>query len=311
VPLAIGGGSVFVSPATHETIVRGGAQGEWAPLDLYVAAGADDSRYATGFTSEDYDVLLPRDHQLVTYLRDGQRWADVYTAWHARATCETPGPVLGFFLMDESQHVQRKVIESDLPEHPRKRFHLALAPGTYVYSLEVLDRGCREAERARYVIRIPGRDGGLLSDLALADELHYGDARRAADRLRDVQPVTVSPSLVVPAGGVARFYWEMYGVEADSTETGRLTIVFEVVNVRQGRVPIHDMRAAADRAARTAGTLDLAYTITVPPGSAPLVSSLSVGIPDDARGTYVARLQVTDTVTGRTATAQRAFFVRG
>ncbi|MDH4046371.1 MAG: hypothetical protein OEW06_18140, partial [Gemmatimonadota bacterium] len=306
VPLAIGGYQVFVSRATHETIVRGAAQGQWAPLSLYLAAGEDDARYQTGFVSEDYDELGPRDHQLVAYLRGDQRWVDIYTAWQHPVTCDASRPLLGMFLLDQNQQLLRKVIEIDLLERPRKRFRFALRPGTYVYSLELLDPPCRTAERARYVIRVP-EASGLLSDLVLADELHYGDERRAADRLRDREPVTVSPSLVVPAGGVARFYWEMYGVTADSTEATRLEITFEVVNVREGRVLVRDLRAVADAAARTRGTLDLTYRLTVPPGAEPLVSGLTVGIPEDAHGTYIARLKVTDTATGSTATAQRAF----
>jgi hypothetical protein len=46
-------------------------------------------------------------------------------------------------------------------------------------------------------------------------------------------------------------------------------------------------------------------------GGAAFVSSLAVGIPADAHGTYIARLKVTDTATGATSTAQRAFFIRG
>jgi hypothetical protein len=310
VPLAIGGSKVFVSRATHETVLRGAGEGQWAPLSLYLAAGADDARYLTGFVSEDYDVLGPRDHQLVAYLRDGQRWVDIHTAWQRSVTCDVSRPLMGLFLLDQHQQILRRVIEIDLLEHPRKRFRFALQPGTYVYSLELLDPPCRTAERARYVIRVPEAGGGL-SDLVLADELHYGDERRAADRLRDREPVTVSPSLVVPAGGVARFYWEMYGVTADSTQAERLEVRFEVVNVREGRVLVRDLRAVADAAARMKGTLDLSYRMTVPPGAEPLVSSLAVGIPEGARGTYIARLKVTDAVTGRSATAQRAFFVRG
>lgn len=310
VPLAIGDGRVFVSPATHETIV-GPAPDRWAPLDLYVAAGADDARYLSGFVSEDYDSLTARDHQLVAYLRDGQRWIDIHTAWWPPPACEASRPLLGLFLLDERQRPLRTELEIDPASHPRRRFRYALPPGTYVYSLELLDRPCRAAERARYVIRVPEADGGLLSDLMLAEALHGGDDRRAADRLEDREPVTLSPSLFVAAGGVARFYWEMYGVTADGMDAERVDVRFEVLNLRSGRIPIRDLRAAADQAARASGALHLAYRITVPPGTAPLVSGLAVGLPREARGTYVARLRVTDRATGRTAVAQRAFFVRG
>jgi hypothetical protein len=76
-------------------------------------------------------------------------------------------------------------------------------------------------------------------------------------------------------------------------------------------VPVRELGRVAREAEAAKPTLDLSYLATVPPGDGPLSSGLAVGLPPDTRGVHVARLTVTDTETGRTAQAQRAFFVRG
>jgi hypothetical protein len=157
---------------------------------------------------------------------------------------------------------------------------------------------------------VPTVDGQMLSDVMLADELHYGDEYRGADRLRDRAPVTVRPSLYVEAGGSARFYWEIYGIVADTLVAGRLRVEFEVVNVREQRVALRDLGQVAREADRAKAALDISYALNVPPGSAPLTTGMAVGLPAGTRGVHLARLKVTDTVTGTTSTAQRAFFVR-
>jgi hypothetical protein len=191
------------------------------------------------------------------------------------------------------------------------RLRLTLHPATYVYSVELLDRGCRRAERARYVLAVRPAEGTLLSDVVLADELHYGDMHRGADRIRGRAPVTVRPSLKVEAGSTARFYWEIYGVDADSTHAGRLLVEFEVVTVREQPVALRELGRVVEDAEHARGTLDLSYHVNVPPGHGPLSVGLAVGLPDGSRGVHVARLTVTDTVTGRSETAQRAFLVPG
>lgn len=301
----------YVPAGIHETVVvQNGAAA--VPLDLaLVARGSSGLRAGHGFASEDYDVFQPLDHQVVQYVRDGQRRVDVYTRWAPPPGCNNARPQLGFFLLDERLEELSRAREADLEARPRKVFRFSARPGMYVYSLELLDRGCRVAERARYVLRVPPAEDAFLSELMLADELYYGDGHRAADRLLDRAPVTVSPSLMVFAGSTARFYWEAYGVSADAMAAGRLTVHLEVLNVRQERVSVLELAEVAAQARRTTGTLDLTYPVAVPPGDAPLTMGLAVGIPAGTRGVHVARITVTDTATGRTATMQRAFFVSG
>jgi hypothetical protein len=204
-----------------------------------------------------------------------------------------------------------RTLRPDLERDHRLQFRLTLRPGVYVYSLELLDRGCRRAERARYVLTVPPVDGTLLSDLVLADELHFGDDYRGADRLRERPPVTVRPALVFDAGGTARFYWEIYGVAAEAAAAERLLVEFEIVNVREERVAVRDLAVVAQQAAVARPSLGLAYRLTVPPGDGPLTTGLAVGLPDATRGVHIARVRVTDAVTGRSAKTERAFFVRG
>jgi len=74
---------------------------------------------------------------------------------------------------------------------------------------------------------------------------------------------------------------------------------------------VRDLALVAHQAAEAKPSLGVAYDLTVPPGDAPLTTGLAVGLPEGTRGVHVARIRVTDTVTGATGTAQRAFFVRG
>jgi hypothetical protein len=300
----------YYPEGTHETAPQTGRGGPAMPLDLMLVAVGSRGTRLTGFVSEAYDVFAPLDHQVVQYVRDGRRQTDVHTAWSG-AACGTPRPQLGLFVLDVSLRELSRTLRSELERGRHLQFRLTLPPGAYVYSLELLDTGCRRAERARYVLTVPSVDGAMLSDLVLADELHYGDHYRGADRLRERPPVTVRPALSFDAGGTARFYWEVYGVAADSAQAGRLRVEIEVVNVRDQRVAVRDLAVVAREAAGAKPALGVAYDLTVPAGDGPLTTGLAVGLPDGTRGIHVARVRVTDLATGVTATAQRAFFVRG
>jgi hypothetical protein len=301
----------YVAPSTHETIVRPKEGMEGVSLDFALAARSGvNPTSVSGFVAEDYDSFRAMDHQVVQYARDGRPRVEVYTRWEPPANCANPAPVLGFFLLDARLQQISKAIEPNPTKPPRlKRFSLELAPGSYVYSLEMLDRSCREAERARYVLTVPPGEDRRVSDLMLVDQSTFGD-ERAVSRIADRLPVTVRPSLVLSAGDVARFYWELYGLPADAMQSGRVQIRFEVVNVRNQRVPVQDIGRLAQQARKRAGALDLKYDLAVPAGDGPLGFGLAVGIPEGTQGVHVARVRVTDTKTKQAVTAERAFFVR-
>lgn len=301
----------YYPAGTHETAPQTGRGGPSLPLDLAIVATGSRGTRVTGFASEHYDTFGPLDHQVVQYVRDGRRHVDFHTSWDGAPTCDAPRPLLGLFLLDGQMRELRRTTVPDPEPRRRVQLRLTLHPAVYVYSLELFDPGCRRAQRARYVLRVPSADGAMLSDLILADELYYGDAYRGADRLLERQPATIRPALDFAAGGTARFYWETYGVAADSLTAGRLRIEFEILNVRSERVAIRDLGRVAREAADAKPTLDVSYLVSVPAGDRPLTSSLAVGLPAEGRGVHIARLTVTDTMTGRTAQAQRAFFVRG
>jgi hypothetical protein len=301
----------YYPEGTHETAPQTGRAGPSMPLDLAIVATGSRGTRVTGFASEHYDGFGPLDHQVVQYVRDGRRQVDVYTAWQGEPLCAAPRPMLGLFLLDEQLRELRRTTLPELQPGRRVQLRLTLHPARYVYSLELLDTACRRAQRARYVLTVPPPDGAALSDLMLADELHYGDSYRGADRLHDRQPVTLRPALEFPAGGTARFYWEMYGIASDTLAAGRLRIEFEILNVREERVAVRDLARVARDAEEAQPTMDVAYLVNVPPGRGPLTSGLAVGLPADTRGIHIARVTVTDTATGQVTQAQRAFFVRG
>jgi hypothetical protein len=301
----------YYPEGTHETALQTGrVPAASVPLDLALVAVGSRGTRLTGYVSEDYEVFAPLDHQIVQYVRDGRRHTDVHVMWTG-STCPAPRPQLGLFVLSADLRELSRTLRPDVERNRRLQFRLTLRPGTYVYSLELLDRGCRRAERARYVLAVPAVERSALSDLVLADELHFGDDYRGADRLRERPPVTVRPALNFDAGGTARFYWEMYGITAESQVAGRLRVEFEIINVRDERVAVRDLAVVAKQAAAAKPSLGLAYDLTVPAGDGPLTTGLAVGLPDGTHGIHIARLRVTDTVTGVTATAQRAFFVRG
>jgi hypothetical protein len=187
----------------------------------------------------------------------------------------------------------------------RYRFRIVLAPATYVYSLELLDAPCRLAARARYALTVPPVDSTRLSDLVLAE----GVALEEPVRVRGDPPVMARPGLRVRAGQSVEFYWEAYGLDTPASHQGRLEVHFEVVNVSQGRVALGQLSRLETAARRTKPLLDLRYRATVPPGAGPLGFGLSVMVPPEARGVYVARVTVRDRRTGWEETTQRGFYV--
>jgi hypothetical protein len=301
----------YVAQGTYETLVRPRPGMAGVSLDFALAARSPINPGAvSGFLSEDYDTFGPLDHQVVDFVRDGRHQVEVYTRWDAPLVCRDPSPRLGFFLMDAGLRSIAPPTELDpRTPPPLKRFHLELAPGSYVYSLELLDRSCRDAKRARYVLTVKPVEATRASDMVLADELYFGDDRWVR-RIAGRPPVTPRPSLTFDAGDAARFYWELYGVAADSMQRGRLRVIFEVVNVHDQRVPVRDLGQLAAAARRTRGTLDLRYDLSIPPGDGPLGFGLAVGLPEGTHGVHVARARLTDLKTKKTLTVERAFFVR-
>jgi len=302
---------IYTPRGMHETVVRTGSGLDGVSLDLALAARSDiDPTTISGFAAEDYDAFRAMDHQVIRYRRAWQPRVELYTRWMSPLSCLNPLPTLGFFLLDSALQQVSKAIDLEPMKPPRvKRYFLELAPGSYVYSLELLDRSCRTAERARYVLTVPPAEEQRASDLMLADELYFGDERWVA-RITDRPPVTVRPSLTLAAGTVARFYWELYGITADAMQAGRLKVTFQVVNVEEQRVPVRELGRLAEQARKRAGTLDVKYELAVPAGDGPLGFGLALGIPEGTKGVHVARVRVTDTKTKQTVTAERAFFVR-
>jgi hypothetical protein len=288
----------------------------WAPIDLALAATdrVHSGLPNTGFVSEEYRTLGAVGHQLVHYVRAGRRHVDVHTAWTPPGLfdfCTRPRAVLGLIRLDSTLQEQHRDVRTDLREHSQRvRFGATLDAGTYFYSLELLDSGCRRAGRSRYWIKVPPADGAFLSDLMLADTLFPMDTSRVAVRVAGGPAATMSTSSGVRAGTPVRLYWEVYGITVSAADAHRMAVTVAVVDTKRQRVPVNELAALADQARRTPGALELKYDLTVPPGDDPLGCGIVIEMPTNAQGLYVARVTVTDTRTGRAAAAERAFVVR-
>lgn len=308
----------YLDPNMYETLVRQGDPDRSIALDLALAVRDESEtiRAVSGYVPTHHGRILPFQHQVVQYVRDGKRHVDIYArrrfavaidarGIHGPPPCADEAPVTGLFLLDEQLGLLRSAVDSVAPRTRRHRFRLQLDPGTYVYSLELLDRQCRHAARARYVLVVDDPSGAKLSDLMLAEELRFASILR----LVTAQPMSALPGLTVRAGGPARFYWEVYEEPVAEGESGRLEVSFEIVDVKQGRVGVGRLGQVAAAAARTAPVVVVDYAVPVPAGDAPLVMGLSVELPEDARGLHVARLRVVNAASGRTYTKERAFFI--
>jgi hypothetical protein len=221
-------------------------------------------------------------------------------------TCRHPAPETGFFLLDERLGLVRRSVDSLRPPIRRERLNLALAPGTYVYSLEMLDRACRAAARARYVLTVRSMDKPFLSDLALATVR----GEEVPHRVAASQPIPAVYGLIVEAGAAAGFYWEVYGVDRGGEDPDRFTVRLAVVDSKRQRVSVRRLGEVARAAARAHPALDIEYKALAPAGSGPIGMGLSVGLPPEAAGVYLARVEVEDRRTKRRATAERWFYVR-
>jgi len=313
IPLAVvrfNGGLIdveYLDERMHETLVRAGGDIGNVSLDLALAARDDQGvRAISGYVSHAFRQMSPFDHQVVRYVRDGAVNVDVHARRPAVPPCEASEPEVGFFLLGPQLGLIRAVVDTAPARVRRHRFRLVLAPGVYVYSLEMLDRACEAAARARYVLSIDPPAAFALSDLTLAEAVRVEEPRRL---VRD-QPMTALPGLQVMAGGPVHFYWEVYGIDTDSTEEGRLDVAFEVVDSGRGKVSVRQLRRMAEEVQRMRPQLDLDFRAAVPEGGGPIVMGLTVEIAQGTHGLHVARLRVTDRQTGETALATRAFYVQ-
>ena len=297
---------VLYAPAgLHETLVRASKPTSVPSLDLALAARDDEHSIAapSGYEALDYDRLLPLDHQVFQYLRAGQRIVAFHAFRPGAFPCARSAPRVGLFMLDQRLRVRQETVQAPPPEQERFLFRQAMVDGTHVYSLEYLDRGCRVAARARYVLTLggPGYEG--ISGLALADTALLDAPRRI-----DGEPLMAArPSLRVRGGEAVHLYWEMYGLEGGAPHHS-LAITLEILNVARQRVPVSALSRLA-AAARNAPKTQVAYQALVPEGQGPVAFALSVRLRGEATGVLVARLEIKDPATGRTYRVERPFSV--
>lgn len=299
----------FIDRRTRETVMRrqGSASDESVTLDLGLAArDVYAARAPSGYVDRHFDALEPFEHQPVQYVRDGAPSVVIH-ATRPVPLCDSAAPEMGFFLFDERLRLLRRSVDSvSASASYRYRFKLDVSPASYVYSLELLDTPCRQASRARFVLVVrPAPEGFGLSDVVLADRLLLEGPLRVSG----APAVVARGGLAARAGEPVPLYWEVYGVVADTTDADRLAVQFEVVDVRQRRVPVRRLAEVARAAQRAHPALDLRYRVVAPPGAEPLGIPLTVTLPLEAEGLHIVRVMVRDRRSGRVARAERAVYV--
>jgi hypothetical protein len=188
---------VYVAPGFHETLVRASTPTDLPSLDLALAA-RDDERSVpapSGYGALDYDRLLPLDHQTFQHVRNGRRIVAFHALRPDPFPCARSAPRVGLFLMDQDLSVRDDVVGAPQPAQRRFLFRQPMTDGAHVYSLEYLDRGCRVAARARYVLLVGGSGRAGISDLALADTVPLEAAQRIdGEPLMTARPIARSRS---------------------------------------------------------------------------------------------------------------------
>jgi hypothetical protein len=310
-----------LDPRMVETLVRRTGS-DVVPLDLGLAA-RDRSAITgpSGYVDRHFDDLVPLEHQVVRYLRDGQPLVEFY-ATRPSAQCHTietialkaqqlagegPPPVMGFFLLDDRLGLVRRAVDSVPPGAPRRYvYRVRLEPGVYVYSVEHLDPACRQAARARYVLTVEEPEEAMaLSDIVLSAERRVSGAMRVAGPPRP----SALGRLSVAVTETVHLYWEVYGVPADSVDSDRFEVSVEVLDLGRGKVAVSEIPDVARAMEQAPRSLDIRYGAPILIGDGPLAMGLSIDLPTDAVGLHLIRIAVQDRRTRERATAQRAFFV--
>jgi hypothetical protein len=294
---------VYLPDGFHETLVRAGDPTRLPSLDLALAARDEESFVSaeSGFAALDYDRMLPLQHQAFQYVRDGRRIVAFEGVRPGTTPCASASARVGLFLLDQRLRIHHETALVPGSEQHRFSFRREMQDGAHVYSLEYLDRACRLAARARYVLTVggPGRDG--ISDLALADSILLVEPQRV-DGEPLVQP---RPGSRIPSGEPIHLYWELYGMDQETPDR-RLSIRFEVVNVARRPVPVS---ALSGLTATGQPRTTLEYETMIPAGRGPVGFGLSLLVRGEDSGVLVARLVVVDPTTGREYRAERPFFL--
>lgn len=293
-------------PASHETVLplRGRDAVFAGPLDMALAArDTSELRTTTGFVAEAYDEFLPFPHQIAQLMRDGR--PDVFLYDEAPLCAAHDPAIVGFYLLDERLGLLHSSVDTLSWFQRRRTLELHVAPGTYVYSLEMLEHGCRRAARARYLLTVRPDTGALTSDLVLSDSVRFTDAERIAA----APPILGRGRLTITPGAPLHLYWEVYGAPSTNRAKGRLRVRVAVVDVRRHRVPVRRLSQVARAAGKAHAAMDIAYRADLPAGQGPVGMALSIALPENARGVYLARVEVTDQRTGRRGVAERWFRV--
>lgn len=311
-----------VDSRTVETLVR--RTGALVPLDLGLAA-RDRSAVTgpSGYVDRHFDDLVPLEHQVARYVRDGRPLVEFY-ATRPDAQCTTdegfalkaeqlagrgPPSLMGFFLLDEQLGLVRRAVDSVPSGAPRRYvYRVRPEPGVYVYSVEHLDPACRQAARARYVLTVERPASTLvLSDIVLSATRRITGSQRVAGPPR---PAALG-RLWVDVTETVHLYWEVYGAPAAAVSSDRFEVSVEVLDLGKSRVSVSEIPDVARAVSGAERSLNMRYDAPALMGDGPLAMGLSIDLPPEAVGLHLVRVAVHDRQTDRRAAAQRALFVTG
>jgi hypothetical protein len=172
----------------------------------------------------------------------------------------------------------------------------------------MLDKGCRQAARARYTFRVlqPSRSFSMSANVALATEVHGGLVQRVRGQ---GLPITPLAGLTVPAGKTVQLYWEVYGLRSASDEIGRLAVDVDAVDLKSGQVPIRELAAVQQKVQSASATGIVHWLADVPAGQEPLGMSIAIELPADHLGVAEVRVRITDQKTLLKAESKRVFLI--
>ncbi|HEX7118741.1 MAG TPA: hypothetical protein VF212_08140 [Longimicrobiales bacterium] len=228
------------------------------------------------------------------------------------AAAGAPETRAGLFLLDARYAPARTALG-----HATVRNDTAVAsmearvvPGSYVYSLELLEERSRLAGRSRYALDVPGypRTGVALSDPVLAEPFGAGRLPAGRDDAR-LHPLA---RLVLEPGDTVGLYAEAHGLRAGSDGVTHYAVELALLRA--------DDPALLVRAVRWLGqALGLAGEDPPPrlswegrgQGGRAAILAVDVPLTELDAGLYELELTVTDRVGGSRFTSRRLFRVGG
>ncbi|MGH7505151.1 MAG: hypothetical protein ACRELX_05855 [Longimicrobiales bacterium] len=269
----------------------------------------ENPRTRSGYAPRTIRVLRELPHQ-VSVFPDGDSVIvriDAEFALDSVATGRTAATI-ALFLADEAGEMVAAVRDTARVRDDTATFVLELpaAPGSYVYSAEVLEPETGQSARARYAVDVPARDADIaLSDPVLARP--FGTDSLPADRGDGrLRPLT---SLVLAPGDTVGLYAEVHGLATGAGGESAFRVQLTMRRADRASLPARLVSWLGQRLGLSSPDTPprLAWSAHGPAG-APAMIAVDLQLEDDD-GLYVIVLEVTDEVTGAVAESRKVLRV--